>query len=429
MNRPNDLALRIARASVESAQAVDRESPEALTVAVSVALLEAARSATVPAHWAIASTLLGTDGGSSSSLRGTKGPVERTCQANSYLVHALLRDDAYRTAFHPGQLVVPTALALAETVNASSQVTRGAIAVGYECVCRLADILLPMAATRGWRITALLAAPAAAATTVSILSPMDIDRLAAALRIAASIMGGSLHTVRAGADWRTQGALLLPAGLSAGRLAASGVETTIGAFEAPFGPLDQFADGTENADIDGMPTITGLTFKAHSAPMYAQGALDACRQLPQDLASRAREVRLHLSPFAAAYGGGQGPVGAAANTSGLIRARLSELYGALAMESVSVDVSPDTSLQDLDARIEVILEDGSSVSATSGKSTTEGNVDSLIRRYDRHAGADGKALIDSIGKMAVGVPIADIVESWNRVGEAWVDDQKGKDDR
>jgi len=428
-----DLADRLVRAAFDTvADSVTDTSPAMAAVAdkldagLTAALLEAARSAAGPGERAIADAML--DGGTEAdAVTGGTGTAASVAAAHAFLMHAHLRDDAYRTAAHPGQLVVPVALAVGQALGATGRRVREAALVGYEVAGHLADLLLPAVADRGWRVSAVLAGPTAAVTAAYLHDPRA-EVVAAALRLAACHTGGGLHVVRTGADWRMQPALGLPAGVLAARLVARGGHRPVpGALDGPCGLLDQFG-GTDrelaDRDLTGGPRIGGVTFKRYDAPTYAQGVLDACHRVGRALAvsPAVTGLRVHVCGFSDTYAGAGALPGSVGNVAGVVLAHAPRLPGPLrGLTADRLTVVPDEALAHTAGRALARLADGSTVTATGDGDTTGWGLADLVRSYrdEPVAAAAVDPVADAVSGLAAAPDVAHLVRTWRDSVTEW----------
>ena len=106
---------------------------------------------------------------------GLWGGRKRVSVGNSVLssgtaIHSFDFDDHSRAKIHPGAVVVPVALALAERANVSGRVMMAAMAAGYETMNRVSQAANPgRTRMRGWHLTGTCGTFAAAATASVIL--------------------------------------------------------------------------------------------------------------------------------------------------------------------------------------------------------------------------------------------------------------------
>jgi 2-methylcitrate dehydratase PrpD len=189
-----------------------------------------------------------------------------------------------RALLHPGPVVAPAALTLAE--GASGAELLDALVRGYEAMIRLGRAV-GAAHYRYWHNTGTCGAVGAAAAVASLMR-LGIEETATAIELGAAQASGfwqarheprsfakQLHTARA-AD----------AGVLAAQLAASGFIGVRTIFE---GPQGFFAATCGNADpqaivddIDGRWRIDQVSFKPWPACRHAHAAIDAALLLRAD---------------------------------------------------------------------------------------------------------------------------------------------------
>ncbi|MSP39002.1 MAG: MmgE/PrpD family protein [Deltaproteobacteria bacterium] len=238
---------------------------------------------------------------SEASIWGTKAKaaVSTAAFANGLLSHALDYDDwdAFIHVGHPSSMLVGAALPLAESIGASGRDLLKAYVLGIEVICKLAANA-PNVQDRGFHSTPVFGSLGATVACASLLK-LDIDKVKAALGIAASAAGG-IH--------RQQGSMVKPFhagnsarnGAEAALLASQGFTADAAIFEAPRGFCDTFF-GPETCDYDkmidsiGKPYFLetpGLGLKWHpcSAPQFlaADTALHLKREHKIDIADVAK---------------------------------------------------------------------------------------------------------------------------------------------
>jgi 2-methylcitrate dehydratase PrpD len=119
--------------------------------------------------------------------------------ANAELIHASFLFDSYRMLTHPGPVLVPAALANAELEGRSGQDVIVALAIGYECVCRLADDFIPSTAARGFRPSPIYSTLGAALVSGKLMG-LSEDALASTIALAANFASGLNEGPRAGGN-------------------------------------------------------------------------------------------------------------------------------------------------------------------------------------------------------------------------------------
>ena len=97
-------------------------------------------------------------------------PAINALFGNASCAHALDMDDGHRFgAVHPGTVIIPSALAVAEMAGADPKALIAGIVVGYEVMIRLAMAMVPSSLTRGFHITGITGPFGAAAAAGKIM--------------------------------------------------------------------------------------------------------------------------------------------------------------------------------------------------------------------------------------------------------------------
>lgn len=161
---------------------------------------------------------------------GLWGNGKRVSAANAVLlagtaVHSFDFDDHSRAKIHPGAIVVPVALALAERQNADADLIVAAMAAGYETMNRVSQAANPSRARmRGWHLTGTTGTFAAAATA-SVLLGLDSATTASALGLAGTQSAGLwAFTADGGMSKRLHPGRAAQAGITAALLAQKGFQ-------------------------------------------------------------------------------------------------------------------------------------------------------------------------------------------------------------
>lgn len=260
------------------------------------------------AHPASIATLaaLGAMGDGNSCTVVGSHPLGRASQCGAALVngtasHVLDFDDVnVRMIGHPGVVVIPAALAVAEAAGAGGASLCAGIAAGYEVARALGEELNPSHYERGWHATATLGCPAAAAAASRALGS-DPETTARALSVALTQAGGvravfgshgkAFHAGRAAA-----------AGVLSAHLARAGLEVPADVLEGPAGYRHAAGlGGAWHSSPNVAPTMRAVemtAFKGHAACGATHCAADAVAALvathgvgPHDVA--ALEVDVH----------------------------------------------------------------------------------------------------------------------------------------
>lgn len=123
------------------------------------------------------------------------GLGRRLPSASAVLVHGIAAhchdfDDTFvESVVHPGSVVVPTALAISEALDADHQDFEVAIAIGYELAARIGAVAGRRFHTREMHATGIVG-PLVAAAVASRLRRLEPERISWAIGLAASMSGG-----------------------------------------------------------------------------------------------------------------------------------------------------------------------------------------------------------------------------------------------
>jgi 2-methylcitrate dehydratase PrpD len=165
-------------------------------------------------------------------LGATASPA-RAALANGTATHGFELDDILMGALaHPGAVVVPAALAVAEQHGASGDRLLAGIVAGYEAMGRTAIALGHDHNTRGFHTTGI-AGPVGSAVAAAIVLGFDVERILGAVGVACSSAAG----IKA----FTQGTGGMVKRMHAGRASEAGVlacELTARGFTGPLAAVD-----------------------------------------------------------------------------------------------------------------------------------------------------------------------------------------------
>jgi 2-methylcitrate dehydratase PrpD len=232
---------------------------------------------------------------------------------------------------HPGCVVVPGALAVAEEAGATGADLLRAVAAGFETVIRLALATMPsLLLERGFHQTGPHGV-FAVALAGSMINRDDLDTAVNALSIAGSHASGTTEYAQTGGEVkRVHAGIGVAGGIRAGRLARLGLTGPATIFEGRRGFLQAFCNG-----FDEHPLHEDLGTKWHfpergAIKPYAScglvhhhfAAYDKIREVhdiaPQEIA----EVVLGCEPLTLIHNGAAGP-----HPSDLVGAQFSAEYG------------------------------------------------------------------------------------------------------
>ncbi|MDR7083253.1 2-methylcitrate dehydratase PrpD [Arthrobacter ginsengisoli] len=234
-------------------------------------------------------------GGSASVLfYGVRMQPETAALANASFAHGFELDDTeMRTASHPGVVVVPAALSMAEHLGATGAQLLAAVAVGYETMIRVGVGGVGMTA-RGFQSTAMAGSFGAAAAAASLMR-LDSDKTAHALGICASRAAGiAEYTISGGSVKRLHAGFAAQAGVEAAGLASAGATAPRQALEGRRGLYRAITDTPDpNAVTAGLGSdflLLGTGFKPHSCCAAQHSVLDAVSDLQSEHAFTALDV-------------------------------------------------------------------------------------------------------------------------------------------
>lgn len=134
--------------------------------------------------------------------------------ANGMLAHSMDYDDTQtRATLHPGIVIVPTAVAVAEEVGASGPDLLAAVAIGYELVSRLGELAPGAFQRQGFHPSSVLGIFGATAVAAR-LKGVSLEDAKNAAGLAGSMASGLMEYLADGSDtkqmhpgWAAQGAV------------------------------------------------------------------------------------------------------------------------------------------------------------------------------------------------------------------------------
>jgi 2-methylcitrate dehydratase PrpD len=227
--------------------------------------------------------------------------------ANGIAAHCWDFDDTFPdSVVHPGSIVVPTALAVAEDVDASGVETLTSIAGGYEIAARLGGAAERRFHHRGFHASGIFA-PVIAAFVAGRLMRLPPSTIASAVGLATSMSGGLLAFLEDGAwsKWLHFGWGNLGGILAAG-LAADGFRGPLGAVDGRHNLYAAFL-GDPSPDFSKVTSSLGKEWRnenalfklypcAHVIHAYLDLALDFRRSLGLD-PRRVRRITATVAPW------------------------------------------------------------------------------------------------------------------------------------
>jgi len=250
-------------------------------------------SATQTESSAIARTLAGEVYGAGEST--VVGNVRRTTApgaafVNGTVAHGIELDDTHSGAsMHPGAVVLPAALAVGETEDATGTELLEAVVAGYELMVRVGRAADPSALyERGFHPTSCCGV-FGAALTAAMLQGLDREATVNAVGIAGSFAAGNLEYLAQGTlSKRIQPGVAAQAGVTATALAARGYTGPETILEGENGFLNAYASGGDigqlHAELDDEYEyeITRTGIKPHACCRYNQTPIDAALLLQRE---------------------------------------------------------------------------------------------------------------------------------------------------
>lgn len=216
--------------------------------------------------------------------------------ANGAAAHAFELDDVHEEAVnHPGAVVVPAALAVAEELDAPGLAFLEAVVVGYEAMARAGLAVGPMShMLAGFHPTSMSGVFGAAAAA-SHLRGLDGTRLNHAFGVAASLASGTMEFASSGGmAKRIHAGRAAEGGILAASLAASGFEGAHDGLAGRFGFCRVFTDDprlellTEGLGERWM--IDEITIKPYASCSDVHPMVQATSELVAEHDIRAAEV-------------------------------------------------------------------------------------------------------------------------------------------
>ncbi len=217
--------------------------------------------------------------------RGERTEAAWAALANGVASHGLEMDDVEnRSSLHPGVVVFPAALALAEQLGTPVADFYAAVVAGYEVTLRTGAALNPASAyERGFHPTAVCGTLGAAAASARLLglSPQQMNM---ALGIAGSMAAGSMAYLDEGA-WtkRLHPGWACHAGIMAARLAAAGFAGPAAILESRYGFLHAYSSQGDIEQLEraahGDYAIMSVSIKPYACCRYMHGPIDCLLEI------------------------------------------------------------------------------------------------------------------------------------------------------
>ena len=229
-------------------------------------------------------------------------PVAALCNGAS--AHSIELDDLLRDAsVHAGAVVIPAALAAAETAGCSGERLLTSIAAGFEAMGRVGSWCTPSALfARRFHPTGVTGAYGAAASA-AVIFDLTTEQLSRAFGIASDLSTGLMDFARSG-SWskRLHAGWPAHAGYLAARMALEGFEGAREIFTSPDGILFAYTGNTElraaaAPSEDERMAVEGNAFKRFACCRFFHTALDmllAIREAERLSGDNIKSVRIGL---------------------------------------------------------------------------------------------------------------------------------------
>ncbi len=370
-------------------------------------------------------TMLGhLDGPATVLATGAAATPDTAAFVNGVGVHAVLFEDInLESADHPGAVIVPAALAAAESAvslgrpAATMEDLLLAVLAGYEVHLRLGKLAAAGIYGRGLRTTSVLGSVGAAAAAAKALS-FDLDETVAAIAFGGNAAFGFLEGFAHGtSEPYLQAGFAARTGVLAALTAFAGAPITDAALDGPAGYLHALAgvDGVGADDFPGDWLIGGVSAKPYPISGGKISIADSARAVAFSRAPRLDEI-VRLTAFVGddikAFPGADLP----GPYTTLYQAQDSVQFCAAAgllgrpMDSLAWMMSSfdDPEVSELTARTEVVGEPGRRLSAVRVELVDGTVIDSEVDWSDRQ--------VPTTETMAR--KLADLTESYWRPGTA-----------
>ena len=207
-----------------------------------------------------------------------KVSVENAAFVNGSFGHGFEMDDVYAPALaHPGPVVVPAALAIAERDGCSGQELLLSVVAGYEVLGRCGYALSPSQLYRGFHPTSA-AGPLGSVAAAGKLMGLDADTMVHALAVSASFCSGVTECYKSGGEVkRYHGGIAAQAGIRAAALAQLGLTGPETILEGPLGlraMSDTYTTEVITKDLGERFVVSDIWTKKYSCNGMIHAPLD-----------------------------------------------------------------------------------------------------------------------------------------------------------
>lgn len=249
-------------------------------------------------------------GGATIMVTGERATPGAAAFVNSALMHAKLQEDAYHTGSHPGVMIVPAALAMAEVLGTSGRDLLTALVAGYEVEAAITAHFIPQSNEQGFRSSPIYG-PFGAAVAAGKLLGLDETQMTHALGFAATFAAGTFEGGD-GTDVMVLQVSQAPrSGLLAARLAAQGARASDSSLDGQIGFYYAFTGETEGLEhlaehLGQRWEILEVTLKRYPTSMFNQPPIQMMLDLTlkHDIQpGQIDSVRVEMNEFETTYPG------------------------------------------------------------------------------------------------------------------------------
>jgi 2-methylcitrate dehydratase PrpD len=298
-------------------------------------------------------------------LGGASVGAEQAALANGVLAHALELDSLRQpgAGVHPGAVLVPAALAIAQEEGLGGRALLTAVVAGCEILFRIGGATKHSAEARGFHAPGLTG-PFGAAVAAGHLLGLDAAAMCNALGIAGSLGGGLLEFAASGDGGMVKRLHLgraAAAGITAARLAQAGFTGPAAVLEGEHGFLHAYCAETDPAALtsglgERFETLA-ICFKTYACHITAHTPVHAVRTLQSahrfagtDVAA----VQIEGTPKMAALHGNRQPADTVAAQYSIAFCVAAALLHDPTDPATFIETLPDPAVQDLCRRVEVL---------------------------------------------------------------------------
>ena len=198
-----------------------------------------------PMNSVVLKTLRETDGMQQGTVLFGEGSLSEpnAAFANAFIGHGADLDDGHMlSSGHPGVVVVPAALAVAENEGSTAAELLTAIVVGYDYYVRISNTIMPSHLHRGFHGTGTVGALAAAVTAGKLLC-FDEEKIHRTVSLAAVAASGLFEISESGQGMKPiNPANAARTGVISALLVRNGAEAPVNPLEGNRGFFKAFAD-------------------------------------------------------------------------------------------------------------------------------------------------------------------------------------------